>query len=306
MIPDIEIPDEILEIITIVRGKLKEIGKSEDRELLDYYISDRRWKKIVHLLQTSAFLNGRNCINHSDLCLLCHTLWNKVECIPSVLKIVSSSLFADLDKRLENIKKELDSNIKSILPTEVVDELSCLKTYNYFYFKLKDYPKNNCYIFISDYKHLDVSCYTDGVIYWDERQKAYQIRILDLTRPFATSNITTSKIEKIKVKRIIGGLEADGCNYKLEVNSAPNNTFQNDFLPFDGNKHLEDELYKNIKSFKNDLNERLENMSKSQNLFISSDDVKWMKKEALSLGKQIEQIEIKATGLFKPIKNECE
>lgn len=306
MIPDIEIPDEILEIITIVRGKLKEIGKSEDRELLDYYISDRRWKKIVHLLQTSAFLNGRNCINHSDLCLLCHTLWNKVECIPSVLKIVSSSLFADLDKRLENIKKELDSNIKSILPTEVVDELSCLKTYNYFYFKLKDYPKNNCYIFISDYKHLDVSCYTDGVIYWDERQKAYQIRILDLTRPFATSNITTSKIEKIKVKRIIGGLEADGCNYKLEVNSAPNNTFQNDFLPFDGNKHLEDELYKNIKSFKNDLNERLENMSKSQNLFISSDDVKWMKKEALSLGKQIEQIEIKATGLFKSIKNECE
>lgn len=101
-------------------------------------------------------------------------------------------------------------------------------------------------------------------------------------------------------------MEADGCNYKLEVNSAPNNTFQNDFLPFDGNKHLEDELYKNIKSFKNDLNERLENMSKSQNLFISSDDVKWMKKEALSLGKQIEQIEIKATGLFKPIKNECE
>ena len=50
-ISEIEIPDEILKTITIIREKLKVIEKQEEREPLDFYISDRRWKKIIHLLQ---------------------------------------------------------------------------------------------------------------------------------------------------------------------------------------------------------------------------------------------------------------
>ena len=43
------------------------------------YISDRRWKKIVSLLRTSAFLNETDTIRFSDCTLLLHCLWNEIE-----------------------------------------------------------------------------------------------------------------------------------------------------------------------------------------------------------------------------------
>ena len=63
---DVVIPDEILKIITHIREGLKEESKKENVALLDYYISDRRWKKIAHLLQASAFLNDRHEVDYSD------------------------------------------------------------------------------------------------------------------------------------------------------------------------------------------------------------------------------------------------
>lgn len=302
MISDIEVPYNILETITIVRGKLKEATKAENRYLLDYYISDRRWKKILHLLQTSAFLNGRDSIDHSDLCLLYHTLWNKVECIPTILKIVSYSLFADFNKQLDKIENELDINIKNMLPTQAQKEFDNFKIYNYFYFKLTDYPKGNCYVFISDYKYITPTSDTDGIIYWDEGQKAYLIRNLDINHPFATSHFDTSKVKRIKIRKSIGGIEIDKCDYRLEPEPNNNHVLQNELLPFEENKTLAIELlYGKISSFKNNLNKRLESMNRSENLFISSDDVRLAKKEAASLKKQIDQIEIKTIGLFKPI-----
>ena len=63
---DVVIPDEILKIITHIREGLKEESKKENVAPLDYYISDRRWKKIAHLLQASAFLNDRHEVDYSD------------------------------------------------------------------------------------------------------------------------------------------------------------------------------------------------------------------------------------------------
>ena len=91
-----EIGDEILKIISVVRARLKEAGKMENVLPFDFYISDRRWKKIVHLLQVSAFLNGRKVIDCSDLILLYHVLWNKAETISEILMIVTESLFFDI------------------------------------------------------------------------------------------------------------------------------------------------------------------------------------------------------------------
>lgn len=80
-ISDIVIPDDICHVITAIRKAIKEEMKSEDFSPMDYYISDRRWKKVFHLMQASAWLNDRDRINLTDCLLLIHCLWNKTQTI---------------------------------------------------------------------------------------------------------------------------------------------------------------------------------------------------------------------------------
>lgn len=52
--------------------------QNEESAELPLYVSDRRWKKIVKLLRTSAFLNGSEAVRLSDCLLLAHCLWSDV------------------------------------------------------------------------------------------------------------------------------------------------------------------------------------------------------------------------------------
>lgn len=61
----------------------------DDNEIGCPYISDRRWKKIVGILRTSAYLNGRMTVDYSDCLLLEHMLWDKDTQLPMVMKDVS-------------------------------------------------------------------------------------------------------------------------------------------------------------------------------------------------------------------------
>lgn len=294
-IEEIEIPDIILRTITIVREKLKELEKKQKKEPLDYYISDRRWKKIIHLAQTSAFLNGRNVIKHTDLVLLYHVLWNKAELIPSVSEIVTQSLFADLWERVEKMEKELESTFKAMLPARDMLEGKNFKVYNYFYYKLLDYPNGNCFIFMSDYKYVDTVHQTDGVLYWDDTQKGYLIRVLDISRPFASSQVKADAIKKIKLRKTIDGLQICGQDYKFELNAEGEQML----LSFVENKDLVKKLIDDISSIKWDLSERMESMSKLKNLFISPYEVKSLKKEFVLVEKKVNQLDGKAKGMFK-------
>ena len=54
----------------------KDIISAIRRKCYDYYISDTRWKKIVHILKTCAFLNGRNAVDLVDCSLIDYAIPN--------------------------------------------------------------------------------------------------------------------------------------------------------------------------------------------------------------------------------------
>ena len=288
-----EIGDEILKIISVVRARLKEAGKIENVLPFDFYISDRRWKKIVHLLQVSAFLNGRKVIDCSDLILLYHVLWNKAETISEILMIVTESLFSDIEKQIEKLEKEQERNIEIQDVQSGQSQENGFKVYNYFYLKLINYPRGTCYFYVSDYKYLKSSKDKDGILYWDDNHNAYFIRCFESV-PFSTPK-SGKIVTKVKLRISTGCLTINGQSYMIEKDLAKSSSIQSSL--FVSENRMENQNMEDISKLKQILDMRESVINDSNNLFVSNDELKLIKKHVVKLGKRIKELEIKAINL---------
>ncbi len=118
---EVDLPDIFLEAIYMIRNSLNEKMEEPDPATGDipegsmrYYISDRRWKKAVGILRTSAFLNGRKEVDASDILLLSHMLWNEDATIPEirqmVVETVVSILFRDHLEQFKSSKRHASAS----------------------------------------------------------------------------------------------------------------------------------------------------------------------------------------------------
>lgn len=72
----VNMPDAIFEQLYALREQIFQISQNQEQQKESLYVSDRRWKKALRLLQASAYFNGRTRINSLDLLLLKDCLWH--------------------------------------------------------------------------------------------------------------------------------------------------------------------------------------------------------------------------------------
>lgn len=95
----VAVGDDIKETLFRIRERLLTESKvnendddDENESNASLYVSDRRWKKAVGLMRTSALLNGRTRVEPSDLLLLEHMLWNDESEIETVNRILADCI----------------------------------------------------------------------------------------------------------------------------------------------------------------------------------------------------------------------
>lgn len=175
----ISVPVEVLSCITDIRKSLMKVEMQDSEVRREVYVSDRRWKNIVRLLKTSAFIHGRTSVNITDLLPIYHCLWNEPdECI-AIRQIVIRCLFSLYAKEITSITSSLKSDLKVSRVREALDKARLngdrrdddLLITDHFYYQVESHGTGNTYIFIVDYKNMKEYSAKDapaiGVMYTD-------------------------------------------------------------------------------------------------------------------------------------------
>lgn len=161
----VTIPEEVYKVIDVIRKKIQQANDELEEDEKQYYISDRRWRKIVRILRTSAFLNDRKEVDLMDCFLIKDCIWNDENEIDAVEEFVAESirnfgytLTIDIES-VQNKINELKAEVKT--ESEFVKEYSVTekKVYHKDYYKmegLNSYP-NYCLIAKADFNKITTS-----------------------------------------------------------------------------------------------------------------------------------------------------
>ena len=114
-IDEVSLSDAAKSVIRAVRNELvlRNEAMSEDEKKNDelFEVSDRRWKKIVHILKTSAFLNDRTEIDLMDCQLIEYCIWSTEKQQKIAREIVEKCIQQnglDCDTAIDEIKEQIE------------------------------------------------------------------------------------------------------------------------------------------------------------------------------------------------------
>lgn len=161
-IRQVVVPVEVLSCITEIRKSLEKVEIQGSEIHRDVYVSDRRWKNIVKLLKTSAFIHGRMEVYLTDLLPIYHCLWNEPDECTDIRRIVIRALFVPYVKEIGAINLSLKSDLKVSRVREALEKArqqgdrrdEDLMITDHFYYQLENHGTGNTYMFIVDYKNL--------------------------------------------------------------------------------------------------------------------------------------------------------
>ncbi len=117
-IEDITVPENVLNVIMVIRNYINEHNEKQvEADEKQLYVSDRRWRKIVQLLRTSAFLNDRAAVDLMDCFLIADCIWDETMQCETVKGFVRDAIQKHgytLDLDLKPVKKQLEDLDKDV------------------------------------------------------------------------------------------------------------------------------------------------------------------------------------------------
>jgi MoxR-like ATPase len=122
----IKIPENVFNVIHVIRASIAEHNQKDDNADKQIYISDRRWRKIIRLLRTSAFLNNRDEVDLMDCFLIRHCLWNEETERDTVYQFVTDAVeehghtvdISNIEKELKDIDDDVREWTKGEKPVK--------------------------------------------------------------------------------------------------------------------------------------------------------------------------------------------
>ncbi|MDE6582113.1 MAG: AAA family ATPase [Duncaniella sp.] len=218
----VKLSDEVKQSVSFVRQRLNKL-EADDGNKLRFYISDRRWRKAFGLMQTSAFLNGRDTIDLSDFFLLVHSFWNDIDAIPAVVETFAESLTAWLRNEIHELELNIRRSVKGDTPATAKaaePERREPKIFDYFYFQLDGHAAGKVYFSKYDYSTLADSA-RQGVIYLDTARHKMMLRALIPGTQFDAKTQNATDVRQVSLKRSETGVYIDGVHYPFVTDGTP-------------------------------------------------------------------------------------
>lgn len=217
-IDTIDVPEVVLNVIQILKHKIEEYNEHHNPQILVY---DRRWKKIIRLLRTSAFLNERKQVDLMDCFLMVHCLWNTPEQMPAIFQTLSEIIrehgyhltlhLGALSRELQEFEQDV-RNETLIAHQVVVEEMQSVDTEflevlnirNYFegnLIKKADFVKLN----VEEWKSISLFDMSHNLVNKIQAKLALQKHTLEILHnsqviPLKIKTVEREKIEYIKKK----------------------------------------------------------------------------------------------------------
>lgn len=114
-IDKVKLSDAARDVISAIRKELtlqNESLSDEDKKNGELFeVGDRRWKKIAHILKTSAFLNDRNKVDLMDCSLIENCIWGTEKQQKKAKEIVEKCIKQnglDCDTAIEDIQEQIE------------------------------------------------------------------------------------------------------------------------------------------------------------------------------------------------------
>ncbi len=301
-IDEIEIPENVFNVIHVIRSFIDQHNQREENKQNQIYISDRRWRKIVRLLRTSAFLNDRKAVDLMDCFLIQYCIWNETEQIQATSQFVRDAIqkhgyslkfnFKGLKDELEEFKTEIKEETKFEKDTRVETLVNARNDY----YEIVGFNNENNLIRKIDYNNLtntneSVSLY----YYYEYYRQVQQNRTFNIRKGNTKFSIFIND-QEYKLKTTVTG-------EKRQITKKPHKKVEEDW-DIRVAKYLE---------FTNAMKEELEAYRTKDlqhlrtNLFVNPELANIVESHLIETRKEIEKFEVEIRKIqhdYKKLKDE--